>query len=870
MDNNLYTVTINKEGVYQVVTDADAELKVRVQTGGGLEVENALPGTPLTLTVTPGLGYTINAVQVNQNDGNGLQPLGGGTLPAGALVTNTATEFKYTFTMPAKHLIFKAAPASIPSVNKVAYVSQDGWNSAGYDSGARTADSWGTASTDLQKVINSWTGSNFDEIWVHGTVTPKTFANTASGGYTITSGDNRDKAFVIPPGLRLYGGFRGTETAPGTIKSGGGNDKRDKTLTATEDWRQRTVLSGALDSLNKAYHVIIMADIPDDQQTVLDGFTVTGGMGSGPGMGGISVKAGYSIDKQCGAGMYLVNASPVIRNLRVQDNTARLHGGGIYNLAAAGGTSSPRISHTVISRNSVLGNGNGGGVYLLTQDSYSTSSPQLEDLIIELNQTIGNGGGLYMEVSLAGGGTSITCAPTITGGEITGNSALYGGGVYNGYFTTPTFTGVAVLENTATLDGGGMVNGMLVKLEFAGGVIRGNTALGNGGGVCNSAAVFGLKFTNTTIAGNRANRSGGGVYNQNYELTMTNATISGNSAGSGGGLYNDGGAILTNVRLEKNSADGAGGGIANVSLAGSFLDLTVLVITNGIIRDNVGDNTGGIYNCYYAQSTDPDGPGLHLALTNVLVADNKSTNMYSSYATGGIRIENGSPAGGANGTGISVLMNNVTLANNRGSTLEELFISPKNDSSPTNAITAVINNSIIWGDGTAPIKDDSGRVVYHHSLVKGLTLDNSGASMGYTSANHNIAPAGYTDGSLFTNYSGGGYTLGVAGAPLVNDSNSAGFYPATADSLLAGMGLDPWPSAANMLKGDLHVQDVVYDTGYIDNDATAALGDRLHTTTLGAAGDIYGVNVTNTPPSTSGIRNRTQGSYIDIGAYEKQ
>ncbi|MDR1240252.1 MAG: hypothetical protein LBK27_09055, partial [Treponema sp.] len=38
MDNNLYTVTINKEGVYQVVTDADAELKVRVQTGGGLEV----------------------------------------------------------------------------------------------------------------------------------------------------------------------------------------------------------------------------------------------------------------------------------------------------------------------------------------------------------------------------------------------------------------------------------------------------------------------------------------------------------------------------------------------------------------------------------------------------------------------------------------------------------------------------------------------------------------------------------------------------------------------------------------------------------------------------------------------------------------
>jgi hypothetical protein len=66
------------------------------------------------------------------------------------------------------------------------------------------------------------------------------------------------------------------------------------------------------------------------------------------------------------------------------------------------------------------------------------------------------------------------------------------------------------------------------------------------------------------------------------------------------------------------------------------------------------------------------------------------------------------------------------------------------------------------------------------------------------------------------------------------------------------------------------VQGAVYDTGYINNDATAALGDRLHTTTLGAAGNIYGLNVTNTPPSTGGIRNRVLDGVIDIGAYEKQ
>ena len=47
-------------------------------------------------------------------------------------------------------------------------------------------------------------------------------------------------------------------------------------------------------------------------------------------------------------------------------------------------------------------------------------------------------------------------------------------------------------------------------------------------------------LTNCTVSGNSAGISGGGLYNDgNGTTTLTNCTVSGNSAGSyGGGLFN--------------------------------------------------------------------------------------------------------------------------------------------------------------------------------------------------------------------------------------------------------------------------------------------------------------------------------------------
>ena len=64
-------------------------------------------------------------------------------------------------------------------------------------------------------------------------------------------------------------------------------------------------------------------------------------------------------------------------------------------------------------------------------------------------------------------------------------------------------------------------------------------------------------LTNCTVSGNSASYDGGGLYNYGGTTTLTNCTVSGNSAsGNGGGLYNDygGTTTLTNCTVSGNSA----------------------------------------------------------------------------------------------------------------------------------------------------------------------------------------------------------------------------------------------------------------------------------------------------------------------------
>ena len=122
-----------------------------------------------------------------------------------------------------------------------------------------------------------------------------------------------------------------------------------------------------------------------------------------------------------------------------------------------------------------------------------------------------------------------------------------------------------------------------------------------GGGIYNNGT---LTLTNVTISGNSATNSGnggssigGGIQNDGT-ATLTNVTISGNSATSsssggssiGGGIENEGTVTLTNVTISGNSATNTGGGS---SIGGGIENEDTATLENVTISGNSATNTGG-------------------------------------------------------------------------------------------------------------------------------------------------------------------------------------------------------------------------------------------------------------------------------------
>ncbi len=117
--------------------------------------------------------------------------------------------------------------------------------------------------------------------------------------------------------------------------------------------------------------------------------------------------------------------------------------------------------------------------------------------------------------------------------------------------------------------GGGIYSGCN-GLLLDGVAVSGNSAH-VGGGIFNEGN---LSLTHSIVAGNTAHSGGGGIYTRFNLLTVTESTISGNSAngassglpgtGQGGGIFNfQGVTTLTNSTLSSNSSASGGGGVAN-------------------------------------------------------------------------------------------------------------------------------------------------------------------------------------------------------------------------------------------------------------------------------------------------------------------
>jgi hypothetical protein len=480
------------------------------------------------------------------------------------------------------------------------------------------------ATADDGNAGNSW------EHALNNLQTALTYAHEGSvihiteGTYHPSEAD-RDVAFVVLNGMKLYGGY----------PSGGGTKNAST---------HPVILSGELqndgDTTNNSSRVVFMENV--DASCVIDGITVTGG---------------YAVSSPRGAGMMIQNGSPEIshcvfsRNYCLADESSdSCRGSALY---IAGG--SPVVQHCTFSDNKCLldesespsgihSKFSGGAVYS------SGGEPYFDDCIFNDNQCYNrywnsDGGSLYMT-----NGTLDNCI--FTSNSIVGTdygSYRYGGAIYmqNGSVLNCTFSanqiseafysnGGALYMETGTVDGctfsgnhcsshdAGIYGG---AVEAKGGIIRHCIFTGNfcdtaqsayaqsyGGAIYVSAAtdvsVMSCSFNGNMIGSSRSSGGALFIHTNGANVAVTNCTFSGNSGL--GRTRSFGGAIavnivtgnfyLTNCTLTDNeiNSDSAVGGalyISNISANDVILTNCIFWENNAGYDPEISGDASTIRNC---------------------------------------------------------------------------------------------------------------------------------------------------------------------------------------------------------------------------------------------------------------------------------
>jgi CSLREA domain-containing protein len=287
--------------------------------------------------------------------------------------------------------------------------------------------------------------------------------------------------------------------------------------------------------------------------------------------------SGYAV----GGGIFSgQSASMTIVDSQINDNTATYQGGGIANF----------VSVLVVTDSDIIGNESshtGGGLW-----NQIAATATLNGVAVEGNLATDDGGGIYNDGSLE-----------INGGNLTRNTALRGGGLFNSDVVIPgpgdplgpgdaTLNDVLIDNNTAEDAGAGIWNGGHFEVNLA--KIAINSWPTQGGGMFNGpdaeAFLYDAWFTNN------AADLGGGLYNQGLiHFYRSSFTVNSAPDGLGGAIYNDGavpGVLLRNVTVSANMADPSvpsGGGIYN---HGGALDISFSTFAYNS-HDGILNNAGG-------------------------------------------------------------------------------------------------------------------------------------------------------------------------------------------------------------------------------------------------------------------------------------
>ena len=215
----------------------------------------------------------------------------------------------------------------------------------------------------------------------------------------------------------------------------------------------------------------------------------------------------------------------------------------------------------------------GGAVYVNDGTFTQNGDAKIESCKTFINKTYnetGRGGAVYVEkgtYTLTEQAVVTNCTTqnwgtvyianygefNMTGGEISGNTADYGAGVYLNRGNMTIADG-KIAQNKANHAGGGVSqDGGIVLMR--GGEISGNTADSGAGWRLSSGGS--VLMRDGDITGNNASNAGGGIYQDSGTFTVNGGSITKNEAATGGGLrrtngtFNfQGGSLYGNIARE--------------------------------------------------------------------------------------------------------------------------------------------------------------------------------------------------------------------------------------------------------------------------------------------------------------------------------
>jgi len=366
----------------------------------------------------------------------------------------------------------------------------------------------------------------------------------------------------------------------------------------------------------------------EGRESVLTGFTITGGFNA-----------------SAGGGIHIGSSSPTIRGNTITRN-AGCSGAGIQSNSGA-----PRIEHNRVIGNAVEACTGAWGIGIYILGRAADSAAELFDNDISENRSIGSsfGGG----VALVGAGAAVLRRNVISHNVTDGPSGCgQGGGLISSNFTQATLVDNLIVHNTACFGGGIYWGGILGASVWTNNTVADNDAL-NFPGVYVSGFAWNDFYNNLITATSgpalyceftqmppvlRANdvfRSGGAAYggscldqtglngnisaaplfvdaaDRDYRLTMASAAI---DAGT------DAAAQLPSTDLEgyPRVVDGNGDGIVHVDIGALEYRNRAPVVSAG------GDRVVAIAGACLADVTltgtgsDPDGDPVTLVWTSSL------------------------------------------------------------------------------------------------------------------------------------------------------------------------------------------------------------------------------------------------------------